>query len=246
MRGSKARSGATSRGRFLRVLAIGCVTLSILSISFGQEEVLQQAAPARGDIAQVDVGAFLPAGAVLVKRLNLDVGHGSGTAVALAYGLEDEKDGPYIHCGVRILKKDVSGWAIAFEETDSVINGAGVSDAIVIEKVRSSRGAEGLLVVLKNSGAGTATDWHIVAKVGNKFLKLDSSRIRDRALKEKKYPFMGYNGVKSEGEFVIEDLPGYSPGRARCCPDRPTIEVRYRFTGSSVTLDAVKELPFTP
>ncbi len=127
-----------------------------------------------------------------------------------------------------------------------MINGAGVSDAIVIEKVRSSRGAEGLLVVLKNSGAGTATDWHIVAKVGNKFLKLDSSPIRDRALKEKKYPFMGYNGVKSEGEFVIEDLPGYSPGRARCCPDRPTIEVRYRFTGSSVTLDAVKELPFTP
>ena len=70
---------------------------------------------------------------------------------------------------------------------------------------------------------------------------------RDKALKARNYMSgMGYNNVTSEGDLVIEELPGYSPGRARCCPDRPSVAVAFRFTGSSLKLDSVKELPFTP
>jgi hypothetical protein len=122
-------------------------------------------------------------------------------------------------------------------------NGAGASDAINIEKVRSSGGKEGVVVVSKTSGAGTATDWHVLASVKNKILKLDPTETRHKVLKARGYVFMGYNGVTVNGDAVIESLSGYSRGRARCCPDRPSIAIKSRFTGTSIKLESVKKLP---
>ena len=99
--------------------------------------------------------------------------------------------------------------------------------------------------MLQYSGAGTATDWHVLTLIEGKITRLDSSGVRDRVLKKKGYVYMGYNGVKVTGDLVVENLAGYSPGRARCCPDRPSINVNVKFTGSSLRLDSVKELPFT-
>jgi hypothetical protein len=139
-----------------------------------------------------------------------------------------------------------SGWTVAFEETDGVINGAGVSAAIDIDKLRASSGKEGVVVVLHNSGAGTATTWHVLASVGNKISRLAPEQSRAKVLKHRGYQDWGYNGVTSKDNFVIESQPGYSQNTARCCPDRPSMEMLFRFTGSSIVLESVKEVPFSP
>jgi len=158
-------------------------------------------------------------------------------AVVLAYASDTVPD---VMTGVLVLRYGANGWAVKFEESGSVTNGAGASDAINIEKVRSSGGKEGAVVALKFSGAGTSTDWHVLTSVTNKIVRLDPTGIRERVLKARGYEFMGYNGVTVNGDAVIESLAGYSRGRARCCPDRPSIAITSRFTGTSIKLDSVK------
>lgn len=43
---------------------------------------------------------------------------------------------------------------------------------------------------------------------------------------------------------MIETQPGYSKNTARCCPDKPPIEIKFKFTGNSIELDSVRELEF--
>ena len=184
---------------------------------------------------------FIPAEAILVKELRVDLDGNGTNEIALAYGFDSE---PNVNTGVRILKRGASGWAVVFEESDSLINGAGPSDAVDIEEVSSPEGKDGVVVILKNSGAGTTTDWHLLASIKGKVVRLESAGFRDTVLKGKGYIFNGYNGVKVSGDLVIEDIPGYSPRTARCCPDKPSIAITTRFTASSLRLGSVKTLPF--
>ena len=213
------------------------------SASPAQPSVAQDIPPKAVSMADPNVTEFLPATAKLIKELKVDFENNGVVAVVLAYALETVPD---VATGVRVLKYGTTGWAVAFEEADSVTNGAGASDALNIEKVGSSGGKEGVVVVLKFSGAGTATEWHILSTVKNKIVRLNPTRIRDRVLKGRRYVYMGYNGITVHGDLVIEDLAGYSRGRARCCPDRPSIAIRSRFTGTSIKLDSVKESPASP
>lgn len=50
--------------------------------------------------------------------------------------------------------------------------------------------------------------------------------------------------MQATGDLVIEELSGYSRHAARCCSNRPSLEMSFKFTGSSITLDSVKELPY--
>jgi hypothetical protein len=194
--------------------------------------------------ADPDVSEFVPATAKLIKQLRVDFDVSGGIEIVLAYASDT---GPNITTGVRVLKYSAtSGWAVVLEETDGLTNGAGASDAINIDKIRATSGIEGVVVALHNSAAGTATMWHVLASAGNKISRLDPEPSRAKVFKHKGYQDWGYNGVTSEGSFVIESQPGYSRKTARCCPDRPSIEMRFRFTGSSIVLESVKELPFHP
>jgi hypothetical protein len=153
------------------------------------------------------VTEFLPKNAKLIKELKVDFENDGAVAVVLAYGSDTVPD---VTTGVVVLKYGANRWAVNFEETDSMINGAGASDAIDIQKVRSSGGKEGVVVVLKASGAGTSTDWHMLVSVKNRILKLDPTETRDKVLKARGYVFGGYNGVTVNGDAVIESLSGYS------------------------------------
>jgi hypothetical protein len=112
-----------------------------------------------------------------------------------------------------------------------------------VEKVKSSTGDEAVVVIQTFSRAGTSTDWHVLAKTGPKFADLNAVQVRDAVLKRKGYVFLGYNGVTVKRDTVIEDIAGYSRGQARCCPDRPTLNVAFRFTGSALRLASVKAVP---
>jgi hypothetical protein len=134
------------------------------------------------------------------------------------------------------------GWTRAFEEPGATLmKGA---DYIRIEKLRSAGGKQGVLVINYHSGAGTVTAWHVLAYVTNKIAILDPASIRNHLLNARGYVDNGYNGVKSKGDLVMEDLTSYSHHAARCCPNWPSLEMNFKFTGRSVTLDSVKEPPY--
>lgn len=225
------------------------VAVSSCAPHLAQARVTKQTSAAKLNIPRPDVAAFLPARGVLIKQLIVDFKDDGGpNSIVLAYTIQSERDRNSYTAGVRILQYSTSSkWTVAFEENNFVENGGG--DAITVEKVKSSSGKEAVVVILKTSGAGTATDWHVIAEDGHKFFQLDPTPLLDKVLKDRAYEYMGYNGVASKGDLVIEELPGYSHGSAACCPDRPSIEVKLKFTGASIQLDSVKTLktfPFTP
>ena len=163
----------------------------------------------------------------------------SGPETVLAYASES---GPSVTTGTRVIEHG----AVIFEESASVINGAGAADAIKIDKIKAHKGTEGVIVAVKSSGGGSVTEWHVLTMVGGKISRLDPGRARASTLQKRSYQDWGYNAVTSNGEYIIETQPGYSRETARCCPDRPTIKMTFKFTGSSLVVDQVDELPFTP
>jgi hypothetical protein len=186
-----------------------------------------------------DLSRFLPPNATLVMQLSVHFAERTGPETVLAYASEA---GPSVTTGIHVIEQG----AVVFEESASVINGAGTTDAIKIDKITAHKGAEGVIVALKSSGAGTATEWHVLTMVGGKISRLNPRRVRANILQNRGYQDWGYNTVTSNGEYIIETQPGYSRETARCCPDRPTIKMTFRFTGTSLVVDKVAELPFTP
>lgn len=232
--------------RFVAKLELAVVILCVAALSQRQPNTPHQATLAQPPAVSTEIRAFLPATAILIKDLSVNFWNDTEPGTVLAYAVPD-KSNPYnFTAAVRVLKHDRhSGWTVAFDESSVITNGAGPSDGITIEKITSAAGKDAVVVILKISGAGTTTDWHLIATVGGKLVKIDPTSIRNRVLKHRKYVFQGYNGVASKGDLVIEDVPGYSHGRARCCPDRPSVDLVYKFSGDSIKLQSVKELPFT-
>ncbi len=207
------------------VLVFGCVS---------QLAVAQQNPPS--------VLADLPPAATVKQQLSVDFEHDGVAEVVLVYTIPDKLDKVYETAGVRILKhSSVSGWVVAFEETERQMKG---NDNTSVEKLRSPNGKEGVVVISYHSGAGTVTSWCVLASLNDKITTLDPTRERAEVLNSRGYADNGYNGVKLKGELIIEDLSGYSRHAARCCPNRPSLEMTFKFTGSSIRLDSVKELPY--
>jgi hypothetical protein len=207
----------------------------LLGVSFAMLLMPQTRRP----IPPPDVTAFLPAETLLIKQLPVDFDQDGVDEIVLAYAREVP---PSIGTGIRVLKYRPSGWTVAFEQRDSVVNGGGPTDAIAIQQITGSSGKEGLVITLKESGAGTATRWHLLVGTKNKITTLDASPLIQKALKDKGYVDNGYNSVTVQGDEVIESFAGYSAHAARCCPDRPTLEIRLKFTGASIRLDSVREI----
>jgi hypothetical protein len=97
------------------------------------------------------------------------------------------------------------------------------------------------LVTTLYSGAGTVESWHVLTAIDGSLAKLDPAAERAKALGPKEYVHNGYNNVKSVGDRIVETLPGYTRGQARCCPNRPTLEMTFRLTDGSVVLESVEE-----
>ena len=112
-----------------------------------------QSVVARQDPRNVRV--FLPPAALIKQQLSLDLENDGIAEAVLVYTIPDKSDDVYHTTGVQVLKSSpVSGWAVAFEETEPKML---TSDDISIEKLRAPTGKEALLVISYYSGAGTAT-----------------------------------------------------------------------------------------
>ena len=231
----------------LRGVVQVCVALTVFFSTF----VFAQApAPNQNrSITSPDASAFIPENAVLNQKLSVDLENDGVDETVLAYAMPD-KSTPYrFGIGLRILKYQAPiGWSVAFEESpDGMDTGAGPNTLVSIEKVMDAKGKAGVVVVLHYSGAGTASAWHVLAAVRNRIVKLDATGIKAKVLKDRGYWDGGYNSVSTKGDLIIEYVPGYSRNTARCCPDRPPLEIRVKFLGTSLSLESVREvLPFTP
>lgn len=203
--------------------------------------------PSRIAVAQADpqiptgMQRFAPEHATITQQMSVDFGNGvEPGAVAVLFTLPPVYADSY-DIGLRILRrKGASEWTVAYEETDEIDPGA---DGWTLQKVKAASGQEGLVVVYYHSGAGTTTNWKLIAAGRGKFVALDPKPIRDKVLTERHSVFGGYNGVKADGDMVTEEIAGYSENQARCCPDKPRIAMRVRFTGTAIKLAGVSELP---
>lgn len=224
------------------------VMISLFGAALLQTGRSQQAPATERRRTYPDAKLFLPASAVLTKEIEVDFEKDGNPDIVMAYAVAAKRDAHLFDVGVRILKySPVSGWTVAFEQTHaSVDNGGGPADVITVDEVTSSAGQHGAIVILRTSGAGTATDWYVFSSTEHKISKLDAGPQRAKVLAARGYQDWGYNDVKSNNGLIVETQPGFSRTTARCCPDKPSIEMTFRFTGLSITLESVRDLPFHP
>jgi TonB family protein len=186
--------------------------------------------------------AFVPSGASITKQMSVDFEGDRVPEIVQMYSVPDASDSVYHTAGINVLKfNPQSGWMLAYRETETITPGP---DQITTEVVTCTSGKQGVVVISYHSGAGTVTVWHFLASVDRKIAKLDPAKMRAKALEERGYADNGYNGVKTNGDLIIEDLAGYALHTARCCPNRPSLELSFQFTGRALVLDSVKEVPF--
>lgn len=187
------------------------------------------------------VRPFLPPGARIIKVLQLDFEHDGVEEMAVAYTIS-QPENDEVTTRVHVFRyQGNSQWKKIFEETAPTF-GMSSNDEIDIEKVKSSNNKEGVVVTWITSGAGTASSWYLLASQNHKISVLDPSLIKRKVLRARGYQDNGYNSITVENNHIIDEQPGYSRHTARCCPDKPTIEIYYRFTGSSIEIDSVKLL----
>jgi len=144
-----------------------------------------------------DLRVFLPAAGVVKQELSLDFENDGVGEIALAYTLPDESDDVYHTTMVQVLKySPISGWAIAFQETESKMT---TGDHIAIERLTSLTGNEGVVVISYHSGAGTATWWHVLASVRNKILQTRPHPHKNQSPEEKGLHGLGLQWREIEG-----------------------------------------------
>ena len=154
---------------------------------------------------------------------------------------EQVNDIYYTQCFNVLKFSRTAGWTVAYKETE---RGNPGSDDLMTEVVSSPSRKQAIVVILKHSGAGTSTFWHLVASINGKITRIEPKQEREKALADREYADKGYNAIKVDEDRIVETIAGYSPHAARCCPNRPSLAMRFKFSGSSIALGSVKELPY--
>jgi hypothetical protein len=116
-------------------------------------------------------------------------------------------------------------------------------DWLDFESLKSSSGAEGLLVLSHVEGTGTVTYWKVLAMVGNRIVTLDPSPVRKHTLEKYGYVDYGDSSVSWKEDLIVWKIVGYSGHTAHCCPDKPSLQMTFRFSGTGIRLESVKQLP---
>jgi hypothetical protein len=222
-----------------------CFLLTTFSVySFGQTTSPKKDTP--------DINHFLPAHSSVEKEFKLDFEGDGIDEIAFSYRINGPKTEESIlnldstdgNSGIKILKfSNLIGWHVIYEEKTLTGNGVGVYSAPYIEKIlNTSNKKEAVLVITDVSGAGAAQFWHLVASVNDTILELDSSPIRKKVFAERQCNDMGYNHVGFENNLVVEKQPCSPIGSCRICFEKPTFEMRFRFTDNAIEIVSVKEI----
>lgn len=104
--------------------------------------------------------------------------------------------------------------------------------------VDNGAGKTGAVVINSYNGAGTSTNWFMLAESDGEIVKLEVTG-RESVLDSYGYQDMGYNAVNLSGNTITENIPGYSKEANRCCPDKSPISIDYKFDGEAIVVDVV-------
>jgi hypothetical protein len=132
-----------------------------------------------------------------------------------------------------------AGWTIFHHEPAD--NGS--PNGMMLNILKMSDNHNALFVQSDYSGAGTTSSWALFSRINGKLVKYDRRPVLEKVLHAKDYVFQGYNGSSViDSSFVEERVPGYSKDASRCCADKPTLLIHYRFTGTSIETVSVEEI----
>jgi len=178
---------------------------------------------------------FIPNGAKYIREFRLDFENDGIDEIVVVYST-NTTNGVQNDTGFIILAHQSNKeWKVVYDQLPA--RGAGIQ--ISVDSIKAPDRTQGLFVLESEAGAGTSADWYIITK---QMKKLDRKPVLDQVLNTRGNVFLGYNGAKVMNDVVVETVPGYSKDAARCCPDKPALEISYRFTGTSIEFVSVKEL----
>ena len=191
--------------------------------------------PQQTPIVYPDAKTFIPSGASFVREFKLDFESDGINEIIVVFST-NVTGGVQNDTGFVILARQTNKeWKGVYNQPP--VRGAGIQ--VSVDSIKASDNTQGLFVLESEAGAGTSADWYIITKA---MKKLDRRPVLDQVLNTKNDVFLGYNGAKVVNNAVVEIVPGYSKSAARCCPDKPALEITYRFTGTSIEFVSVKEL----
>ena len=113
-----------------------------------------------------------------------------------------------------------------------------VRTAPLLGFVDNGAGKTGAVVINSYNGAGTSTNWFMLAEADGVIVKLEVTG-RESVLDAYDYQDMGYNAVNISGNTITENIPGYSKAASRCCTDKEPISIDYIFDGDAIVVEAV-------
>lgn len=191
--------------------------------------------PQQALIVYPDAKTFIPSGASFIREFKLDFENDGIDEVVVVFST-NVTSGVQNDTGFVILAHQANKeWKAVYNQ--SPVRGAGIQ--VSVDSIKASDNTRGLFILESEAGAGTSADWYIITKT---MKKLDRRPVLDQVLNTKGNVFLGYNGAEVINDVVVETVPGYSMSAARCCPDKPALEITYRFTGTSIEFVSVKEL----
>lgn len=219
--------------------------LSCWSCVFAQttksKEVAQPAMRSACDVRTASINTLvkesLPRGARLENVMTVDLENDGHPEVAFIYSLPAKSEYDWQTVTARVFRCDESGWKVAYEDEDEKM---GANDKLSMEKIGSKGGKVAIVLIRHYEGAGTATSWELLAMIKNRVTSLPSDRLVRDFLARRGYVFNGYNSVKVDLDLIVDEMPGYSPQTARCCPDKAPLRLTFRFTGSTIQIESVK------
>ena len=191
--------------------------------------------------------------AKVTNNISLDLSGDGVDEMAVSYTLSipnpftfERSISPFVdRDGLMILKKENDAWRIILDQQPGAPGGGNDNvDKISINKIRAVNGKFGVEVGEEYIGANTAGNWFVLVMDGDAIKNIPSSDMRKIGLAK----FGDTDEDRSYTQKIIEDdliqetVPGYSANAARCCPDKPSVELTYRFTGNALELASAKEV----
>lgn len=190
--------------------------------------------PQQIPIASPDANPFIPSGASFIREFKLDFESDGIDEIVVVFST-NVTSGTQDDTGFVILARQANKeWKVVYNQPP--VRGAGIQ--VFVNSIKAPGNTRGLFVLELEASAGFSADWYIITKA---MKKLDRRPVLNQVLDTKGNVFLGYNGAKVVNDLVVETVPGYSKNAARCCPDKPTLEITYGFTGVSIKPVSVKE-----
>jgi hypothetical protein len=190
----------------------------------------------RKSVKPPDVSKFMPAGALGGGEVDFDFENDEVPEVAFEYLTGGNTPEEPQNLTVKVLSvSSIGDWSEAFSEVIQDVPRNGIP---LFAPVTSIDGRQGLLVTSSTSeqGSRAVSSWFVIAKIRDRIVKLEPPNDRAAALKSKGYENQIAQAVTPKDDCVMEEFAGSTDQKILTAWRKPTLVLKYQFTGSSLRL----------